>query len=61
MPLGDNKKKTHSQRLRNVLYRMWEHDDKGFENPDEHYEEHMEKLIDFCKNKLPKDDRGTRE
>lgn len=53
MALKDKPKKTHSQRLRAVLYKMWESDSKGYENPDEHYEDHMDKLIEFCKKKLP--------
>lgn len=52
MGLGTHKKKTEAQRLRAVLYKMWEEDDKGFKDAEEHYEFHMEKLIAFCKGKL---------
>lgn len=52
MPLGDVKKKTEAQRLRAVLFCMWQEDNKGFEDAEDHYVHHMEKLIDFCKGKL---------
>ena len=55
MGLGnfETKEKTHSQRLRGVLYKMWQYDNKGFEKHEDHYEHHMEQLINFCKKKLP--------
>lgn len=43
--------KSPSQRLKNVLYRLWEQ--KGGDFTDrQHYELHMEKLIDHFKAKL---------
>jgi len=44
--------KTPSQRLRNVLYRLWEFDAKGFDEFRSYYDSMMEKLIQHYKNKL---------
>lgn len=57
MALKDKPKKTHSQRLRAVLYKAWEQDNKGFESHEDHYEHHMEKLIEFSKKRLLKDEK----
>lgn len=46
--------KTPSQRLRNVLYRMWEANPEGYTDKNLHYIHHMEKIIDHLKTKLPK-------
>ena len=54
MALKDKPKKTHSQRLRAVLFKAWEQDNKGFEDHEAHYEHHMDKLIEFSKNRLLK-------
>ena len=44
--------KTHSQRLRGVLYRRWEQDNKGFEKFDDYYHWAMELHIDHHKSFL---------
>lgn len=46
--------KTPSQRLRNVLYRMWEANSEGYSDKNLHYIHWMEKIIDGLKLKLPK-------
>lgn len=46
--------KSPSQRLRNVLYRMWEANNEGYTDKNLHYMHHMEKIIDHYKSKLPK-------
>ncbi len=49
--LEDNMK-TPSQRLRGVLYRVYERDQQGFKSFATFYEHSMEKLIDHYKAKL---------
>lgn len=50
--LKDGKKvKTKSQRLRAVLYRVWEHSETGLDF-DTWYDEEMEKIISHFKQKL---------
>jgi len=49
-PTDDSKKP--SERMRAVLYRLWEQDNEGFKDSDGHYRFHMEKLIEFLKQKL---------
>lgn len=44
--------KTPSQRMRNVLYRMWEQDKEGYTDKNLHYLHWMEKIIDGLKQKL---------
>lgn len=44
--------KTPSQRLRGVLYRLWERDNEGFKNSVDHYNSKMENLIQHFKSKL---------
>lgn len=44
--------KTPSQRLRAVLYRLWEKDKEGFKNAVDHYNSKMETLIEHFKSKL---------
>lgn len=44
--------KTHSQRLRNVLYRLWEQDNSGFKDFDSYYKLSMENCINHFKAKL---------
>lgn len=44
--------KSKSQRLRGVLYRFWEQDNKGYEVFDDFYNFHMEKLIIDIKKRL---------
>lgn len=49
----DNPKKRPSRRLRDVLYRLWEQDKKGFEDANLHYLHMMERIIEHYKAKLP--------
>jgi len=44
--------KTPAQRLRGVLYRLWEKDNEGFKNSVDHYNSKMETLISHFKSKL---------
>jgi hypothetical protein len=44
--------KTKSQRLRGVLYRLWEQSNEGYEVFDDFYNNRMEKLITDIKNRL---------
>lgn len=44
--------KSDSQRLRAVLYRMWEQDKEGFSSATKHYTHHMEKVIAHFKSRL---------
>lgn len=48
----DDKKKTASQRLRSILYLMWQKDNEGFDTSVRHYDHHMEKIINHFKKKL---------
>ena len=43
--------KSKSQRLRAVLYRSWEQDNKGYDVFDDYYNHRMERLISLIKNK----------
>ena len=47
------KGKSSSQRLRSVLYVMFQNNNEGFDSSVKHYEHHMEKIIDHFKSKLP--------
>ncbi len=49
----DDTKKRPSRRLRDVLYRLWEQDNKGFEDANLHYLHVMEKIIRHYKAQLP--------
>lgn len=53
--LGDHKKKSKSQVLRAVLYRMWENDNEGFETHEDHYNHYMDTVTNHFKKKLPDD------
>lgn len=44
--------KTKSQRLRGVLYRLWEQNKKGYEVFDDFYNYYMEKIINHYKNHI---------
>lgn len=44
--------KTPSQRMRNVLYRMWEQDNEGYTDKNLHYLYWMDKIIEGLKLKL---------
>ena len=45
--------KSHSQRLRGVLYVAWEADPLGYENFHDYYIIQMDKIINHFKSKLP--------
>ena len=47
------KGKSSSQRLRSVLYVLWQHDPQGFDTSVKHYESEMERIINHYKSKLP--------
>ena len=47
------KGKSSSQRLRSVLYLMYQNNNEGFDSSVKNYEHHMEKIIDHFKTKLP--------
>ena len=48
----DDPKKTPSKRLRGVLYRNFEQDDKGYKNFEDYYRSQMETIIVHFKGKL---------
>lgn len=50
--LADNGK-THSQRLRGVLYVSWKNEPLGYDNFHDYYIVQMEKIINHFKSKLP--------
>lgn len=45
--------KTAAQRLRHVLFRLWETNPDGFKDSGSHYEAKMEQIINHYKGKLP--------
>lgn len=45
--------KTHSKRLRNTLYRLWEHENNGFKDFDSFYKYKMDEIIKHLQSKLP--------
>jgi len=47
------KGKTSSQRLRSVLYLMWQQNNEGFDSSVKHYEHHMEIILNQYKSNLP--------
>jgi hypothetical protein len=47
------KGKTSSQRLRSVLYLMWQQNNEGFDSSVKHYEHHMDIILNQYKNNLP--------
>jgi hypothetical protein len=49
--LYDNKK-TQSQRLRGVLYKIWELDNKGYTDFKDFYKHETERIIEHYKSKL---------
>jgi len=49
----DFKGKTSSQRLRSVLYVMFQNNNEGFDSSVKHYEHWMERIITQMKTKLP--------
>ena len=46
-------RKSQSQRLRNVLYRVWENNPEGYKDHNLHYKYYMDQLINHFKAKLP--------
>jgi hypothetical protein len=44
-------KKSPAERMRNVLYRVWERDNEGIDNFDEYYERKMNEWIEYIKSK----------
>lgn len=44
--------KTHSQRLRGVLYRLWEQDNLGYSDFHDYYMIKMDKIINHFKDKI---------
>jgi len=44
--------KTQSQRIRNVLYKLWDQDNKGFDDFKAFYKYHTERIIQWIKDKL---------
>jgi len=47
-----DKPKTQSQRIRNVLYKMYESNDEGFEDFKKFYQHYTEKIISHLKTKI---------
>jgi hypothetical protein len=47
------KGKSSSQRLRGVLFVMWQNNPEGFDSSVKHYEHYLEKIINHYKSKLP--------
>ncbi len=47
-----SKGKSNSQRLREVFYRLWQQDSKGYATAEEHYNHMMNTVIEFYKGKL---------
>ena len=48
----EDKKKSQGQRLRGVLYRLWEQTPEGYEDFVKYYDFKMEKMINHYKDKL---------
>jgi len=46
------KGKTPGQRLRGVLYRMWEQENEGYQDSDSYYKAKMEQIINTYKSNL---------
>jgi hypothetical protein len=44
--------KSSSQRLKAVLFRLWQKEPEGFDTSVKHYEHHLEKIINHFKSKL---------
>ena len=49
----EDNSKTHSQRLRAVIFRSWENANEGFNDFDSYYKHKMESIITHLKSKLP--------
>jgi len=48
----DNESKSQSKRIRNVLYRLWEQDNSGYDDFELFYKNRTEKIIQQIKDKL---------
>lgn len=48
------KKRTRSQKLRDLFYISWQHDRRGFEHFDDYYAHRMDKLIILIKREIDK-------
>lgn len=48
----DDKEKSHSQRLKSVLYVAWKQDNEGYSDSELYYRFKMEKFINHIKSKL---------
>lgn len=48
----ENTGKTHSQRLRAVLYKLWEQNNEGYKDFNLYYQYHMELFITHLKGKI---------
>jgi hypothetical protein len=48
----EDNSKTHSHRLRSVMFRMWEQTPEGFKDFDSYYKHKMEGLINHFKSNL---------
>lgn len=44
--------KSRSQRMRNALFRYWQSHDTGFENPEDHYNDYMDKSTNSIISKI---------
>lgn len=49
----EDQRKTHSQRLRAVLFRCWENENEGYKDFESYYKYRMELLINHFKGQLP--------
>lgn len=50
--LGDRKKKSKSQVLRQVMYLLHKQDPEGFDTQEEHYNHYMDQIINHFKDKI---------
>jgi len=48
----EDKTKTHSQRMKNVLYIAWKQDNQGYKDANDYYKFYMESFINHIKSKL---------
>ena len=44
--------KTPSQRLRSILFLLWQQNNEGYKDKNMHYQNYMDRIIEFYKNKL---------
>ena len=48
----DDQRKTQSQRIRNVLYKLFQQDSQGFKAYSDYYHFHTDKIIEHFKSKI---------